>query len=327
MIKLVTGTGSEVTSADDAAKHMNTYGSNDYMFYGNEPELIMDNTTVPWGTTVNINNDQAFDLRGGEFMVNGRHIRNIGNTEFTVRAGISGMTRIDLLVVRYVLDEEGVETARLEIVEGEERPIGKGAAPTKPAIYNTHTIAEGGNLMPNGERVYDVSITQFYFTNGLCTITKPCDSITPLIATKDERVNGEDVFILKDKIKFQKGFISQNKVLWEGAFYMNAAQSIDLPERISEQPNGIVLSFCTFENGVASDNGINSFFVSKEQAKQNQWHVFHMTTGGFGKVSAKTIKISDSKLQGNEINSELGTAVSGIKYNNNYFVLRTVIGV
>ena len=53
------------------------------------------------------------------------------------------------------------------------------------------------------------------------------------------------------------------KILWIGQYYMTAGQTATLSEKVSEQPNGIVLVFSRYVDGVAENYDFNSFFVLK----------------------------------------------------------------
>lgn len=57
--------------------------------------------------------------------------------------------------------------------------------------------------------------------------------------------------------------INGQKVLLNTAAYMNANQSYTLSEKVSEQPNGIVLVWCRYANDVAQDDSFNFTFVPK----------------------------------------------------------------
>lgn len=120
------------------------------------------------------------------------------------------------------------------------------------------------------------------------------------------------------------------KLLWSGAFYMNASQTIQLAEKISEQTSGIVLVFSRYSSSTARDYHFNTHFVPKMQIANHAGcgHTFLMSTDGtFSVFAAKYLYINDSNIVGNDVNESTGTGTCGIKYENNGFVLRYVIGV
>jgi len=122
----------------------------------------------------------------------------------------------------------------------------------------------------------------------------------------------------------------RGKVLWTGGYYMTASHTIALSERVSQQPNGIVLVFSRYSGGEAQNYHWNEFFVSKEWVRRHPGtgHSFMMTNDGlFSIMASKYLYIHDDKIGGNDVNSQSGTGSSGITYNNAGFVLRYVIGV
>ena len=119
------------------------------------------------------------------------------------------------------------------------------------------------------------------------------------------------------------------KVLWEGGKYMTADHQVELNEPVSQQDNGIVLVFSTYQNGAAIDANFNHFFVPKKfvEIMGGYGTAFQMNTVNFNTVGAKYLYIHDTYIKGNESNSLSGTATSGITFNNAMYVLRYVLGV
>lgn len=120
------------------------------------------------------------------------------------------------------------------------------------------------------------------------------------------------------------------KVLWSGARLMHASQTADLSEPISKQMHGIVLVFSRYSSDTAQNYHFNTFFVSKKQVATHPGagHSFIMTNSGdFALMACKYLYINDSSIAGNDVNNTSGTGTSGIKYTNNGYVLRYVIGV
>lgn len=123
--------------------------------------------------------------------------------------------------------------------------------------------------------------------------------------------------------------LSTQKILWSGASHMNGNQTAPLSEKISAQPNGIILVFSLYRNGAAEDVSVQSFFVSKQEAALmgGAPHFYFLgINAGFSIVGAKYIYINDSILLGHIGNTGASTA-SGITFSNDSFVLRYVIGV
>lgn len=119
------------------------------------------------------------------------------------------------------------------------------------------------------------------------------------------------------------------KVLWEGGKYMTADHQAELSEPVSQQDNGIVLVFSTYQNGAPIDANFNMFFVPKKfvEIMGGYGTAFQMNTVNFNTVAAKYLYIHDTYIAGNENNNLSGAATSGIAFNNAMYVLRYVLGV
>ena len=143
--------------------------------------------------------------------------------------------------------------------------------------------------------------------------------------TKD----GEGTITANGTVNINGRAYAENKVLWSGEYYMTAEHTIQLSSTVSAQPHGIVLVFSRYANGAADDANFNSFFVPKYQATEfsGTGMCFQMATVNFSVVAAKYLYIGDTQIKGNDLNSATGTGTSGIKYENNAYVLRYVIGV
>lgn len=125
-------------------------------------------------------------------------------------------------------------------------------------------------------------------------------------------------------------FAATAKLLWnDGVYYMTATQTVNLPEAVSAQKNGIVLVFSEYANGAASDTAFHCFFVPKGQvtAHPGKGYVFTLATSKFAQMATKQVYIYDEKIEGHADNNQTGTGESGLKFTNNRFVLRYVLGV
>lgn len=110
-LHLVTGyAGKEhVTSADHGSFNIAFVGAGEYVFSRSETfeATILDDVTVRIGS--------------GDLIMQGRHIRQMENTQTTLEfeAGVSGLWRKDMIVAEYNKDNETkVETARFNIIKG-----------------------------------------------------------------------------------------------------------------------------------------------------------------------------------------------------------------
>ena len=118
------------------------------------------------------------------------------------------------------------------------------------------------------------------------------------------------------------------RILWTGAMYMTAGHNAPLDEPILKQPNGIVLVFSRYLDGVAQENNYFHFFIPKAfiAEKNGYGHTFVMAANKFAVISTKYLYINNDGITGHADNNATGT-VNGITYNNAAFVLRYVIGV
>lgn len=123
--------------------------------------------------------------------------------------------------------------------------------------------------------------------------------------------------------------LSVQNFLWSGQNYMTATQTVNLSGKVSAQKNGIVLVFCEYINGAAATSAFHSFFIPKEQVATHpgKGYTFTLATGKFEYMATKYLYIDDEKIDGHADNNTTGTGTSGIKYTNNRFVLRYVIGI
>lgn len=129
---------------------------------------------------------------------------------------------------------------------------------------------------------------------------------------------------------------SNNVILWEGAKFMNEGSGILLSQKVSEQPHGIVLVFSYYdiEEDVAKNASWSRHFVPKTMIGEGGLdkegsHTFLMSTftSEIDIFGIKHLWISDARIDGYVKNGVTETSDCGIKYSNNNYVLRYVIGV
>ena len=111
--------------------------------------------------------------------------------------------------------------------------------------------------------------------------------------------------------------------------YMVGSHTAYLEEKVSEQQNGIILVW-SFYNGGAKNWGWNFTVVPKLFVTDNPdvggMSTFMSEAATLGNVGVKYFYVKDDSIIGNDNNAKSGTGPSGIKYNNNKFVLRWVYG-
>lgn len=202
---------------------------------------------------------------------------------------------------------------------------------------SSDNVSVSDNKYSANVKITDLDYTRTYtikanVSDSLCSVdsNEYVLSFNPIFDwSKDDFHFNVDVYI-QGKLN---GFdIGKNKVLWSGGNYMTAEHTAYLKELISQQSNGIVLVFSTYNSDTKEvhNNNFNSFFVSKYEvsAHNGSGHIFTMFAGAlFGTPAAKYLNIYDNRIKGNNDNYSQGTGSSGIAYNNKNFVLRYVIGV
>lgn len=120
------------------------------------------------------------------------------------------------------------------------------------------------------------------------------------------------------------------KLLWSGGYYMTDAHIATLSESVQSQHHGIVLVFSPYDDGSTKDNNWQSFFIGKRLINdhQNQMYTFALFGNQLAKPGTKYMAINNTQIKGHVHNTTTGTsATSGIKYQNNFWVLRYVYGV
>lgn len=120
----------------------------------------------------------------------------------------------------------------------------------------------------------------------------------------------------------------RQRILWQGAWFVQTGQTAKLSEKISDQPNGIVFVFSRYSGGTAKNEQFTSHFVPKEKVALHNGagHGF-LLTAGF-KEGVKYIYIRDDGIDGHALNSNGSyNPANNTVYANNEFVLRYVIGV
>lgn len=139
----------------------------------------------------------------------------------------------------------------------------------------------------------------------------------------------------KDRVDFKKitikgKDISENQILWQGAWYMIASQTATLSQKVSEQQHGIVLVWQAYDNGSAQPWHYNFCFVPKWQTLTNPGRGVSMwlTNDVGSQVASKYVYISDDRITGHNNNGSGETSRgSGINVTNNHWALTYVIGV
>lgn len=113
------------------------------------------------------------------------------------------------------------------------------------------------------------------------------------------------------------------KKLWQGVYYMDENHIANLSELISNQKNGIILSFSGYANSTAQNYNWSHFVVPKiwiNEIPNGAGHFF-LLGGSGGPLAFKYLYIRNNQIQGHANN----TGQHG-DYNNSSMVLRYVWG-
>lgn len=185
----------------------------------------------------------------------------------------------------------------------------------------------GGDKDNQGFGAYYISTNDSYTTAYI-----PTQDYQPATKKYVDDTNRETEVNLLEKINQNADnitFLKTQKILWEGAWFMQETQTANLSEKISEQPHGIVLVFSEYASGAAQDYNFSCHFVPKEFVSLYSGYgsSFFLNNSKLGLVGSKYLYIRDKNISGNAANIETGTGESGIKYTNNRWVLRAIIGV
>lgn len=303
MPKIITAhTGQpHITSDDMGAFHQSIIGNGDYLLSENPKTFkatLIDSLTI--------------QLSKAEIEIQGTHIRILDTDQVTLDNGQNGVNRIDVIAVAYSKSDTGIENAEIKVIKGE-----PGVDPVAPEVIQSD--------IRNGGLYHEMPL--FYVTlNGMSvqSIVRICN--TPGTLTSNNQLsiqNQEDITKIKDMISD----IQNYTILFDGAYYMNANQTIQLSKKVSEQTTGIALVFYPYEKGSAGKYEIKTAVVHKFaiSTAEGAGHMFEMGSVTFGKMARKYLYIYDDCIKGNDNNVASGTQ-NGVKYNNANYVLRFVIG-
>lgn len=133
-IELVTGhSGSaHVSSFDEAARTVHVFGSGTTIL-GDIPELLL-----PDANTVSI---PACDI-----MMQGRFVRLTGTNTVTIESGTQGVYRTDTIMLRYTIDDAGIEDCSLFYARGEDAASASGAE-AATTEYEGLNISDGATIV------------------------------------------------------------------------------------------------------------------------------------------------------------------------------------
>ena len=113
--------------------------------------------------------------------------------------------------------------------------------------------------------------------------------------------------------------------LWSGAYFLNANQRISLSDKVSNQLNGIVLSWSFYSSG-AKNYFWNHVFIPKGFVAAHDGNGTSMILAG-DPIGYKYVYITDQTIIGSSSNESSSVTASGITMISNKYALRYVWGV
>ena len=216
------------------------------------------------------------------------------------------------------------------------------AKQTLPVNFKDDILASsmGGkrryNLIQNDDGTYSLEDVTDYTQTGSDfgagqinatnkAVNESCDKANVIDDLNDIEANQADGMIAGAKaVANLIGNIYSKKVLWSHAgMFLNAGQSINLSEKISDQKRGVVLVLSRYESGASQDYGYCTYFVPKEclgfGADNPAFDIpLVKYSGGSIVTGSKYIYVSDNRID--------GAATNGTSPNSGW-VFRYVIGV
>lgn len=197
--------------------------------------------------------------------------------------------------------------------------------PTEAQFVVETLLTPDGGFDTNSVYTIEVVATDSLTSGSLSNLI---GKATPLIDHWNE--NDKDYYNINAEIQqYGSRIFNPQKVLWNGASYMNESQTIELSEKVSEQNNGIVLVWCRYADETAKDDSFNFTFIPKQWVTlKGGYGVTSIIAGtAFSPIGSKYVYVSDDHITGNAKNSQSSTTTNGVTYDNSKFVLRYVIGV
>lgn len=139
------------------------------------------------------------------------------------------------------------------------------------------------------------------------------------------RIYGNNVQIISKNCDFTVG---NNKVLWQGGYYMAASQTATLSEAVSKQANGIVLVFSGYNisSSEVQNTDFNCYFIPKFYVSRYSSYGLDFAVAKGSEVIRKYLYLFDTKIVG-YTNNNVTTTFHGRSIDCRLVVLREVIGV
>lgn len=336
------------TTATNAAKT-----ATNYLSFNNSGLVVGDMTKSTLGKNVLIDSDSV-DIRNGTTVLASFGAKKITlgqNAQDSVIDLCDGAGRISANTAEaatsfpyrnaILIDSQEIETDSTRFVATASNTYGLETAPTltkRAELYMLRDSNNAGSVARLESEHWNTS-TGRYNGAGFTALTYDDTNNTYASVYVNDSFNSvyNSVKVYKTKTVMSKPvfingteFTGDNKILWSGGMYMTSGHTATLSEAVSGQANGIVLVFSRYSSSTAQDYHFQTFFIPKSQVSKHPGtgHCFMLTSDGtFSLMAAKYLYINDTSVAGHANNNATGTGTSGIKYTNNGYVLRYVVGV
>lgn len=336
------------STANNAAKT-----ATNYLSFNNSGLVVGDMTKSTLGKNVLIDSDSV-DIRNGSTVLASFGAKKITlgqNAQDSVIDLCDGAGRISANTAQaatsfpnrnaILIDSQEIETESVRFVSTVSNTYGTSSTPSVTRGAELYMLRSSGSSESCARLAAEHKTTSSgaYTKSGFSAMTYDAASSTRAMVYASDSANSMhnqlNVYPTKttlNKPLFINGteFTGNNKILWSGGMYMTAGHTATLSEAVSKQANGIVLVFSRYSSGEAQNYHFQTFFIPKSQVSKHvgTGHCFMLTSDGtFSLMAAKYLYINDTNIAGHANNNATGTGTSGVKYTNNGYVLRYVVGV
>lgn len=303
------------------AQVLDNMGGNGYSSSANNPALY---DYIPYLRT-SLNEATTTAKRNGQ--TSGRVKLNINGTFYN--GSVGNVTQTKPIIKYKYWSANATEPATFDnIISSENITINNNTFNVEN--YEIGSIDETASNYFNPENAYRVKV---YVEDNFTTYSSQEKQITVGEATwleYKDRVDFKKVTI-KGKDIISDIVYSGNHVLWGPDYYfMNASQTINLSQKVSEQKSGIVLVWQAYSDGSPQPWDYNFTFIPKWQTMTNSSRgiTCFLSNSHAGYIGTKYVYLFDDKIKGHNDNATGATkGNSGITTTNNHWVLTYVLGV
>lgn len=122
--------------------------------------------------------------------------------------------------------------------------------------------------------------------------------------------------------------MNDQRVLWQGQYYMTEGHTANLSDKITNMEKGITLVFSSYQDGKPVNSNFHFFDIPKRFVQQHKGcgvGIF-LADASLTHVGHKYLYINEDNIAGHKSNADQRTTPSGITIDSKFFVLRYVLG-